>query len=313
MTITMTRRQFGEELFTMAAAATAAGAAADAAAHWDTGRLAVPGGQVLWRASGGGSQPALLMVHGGAGASGKPHELLGSLGTSRRLVTWDQLGGGESDNPSDPANWRLARFVQEMDVVRNALAPGPVHLFGGSWGSTLIMEWLVTKRPANVRSVVFMCPAMDMARTEDSRQRALSSLSPASRQAFEDLAGTGDTSNPALVAATAEYVRTFVIRRPRPEYPYPPQNQALLRGMAPDMRGWSRVAELKTLDMPVLFMRGEYDFLTEEDVAAYVAACPNAESVTIRDAGHLAFMDQPEATVAALQRFFDTVERRPKG
>jgi hypothetical protein len=34
-----------------------------------------------------------------------------------------------------------------MDIVGNKLTPGPVHVLGGSWGSTLAMEWLVTKRP----------------------------------------------------------------------------------------------------------------------------------------------------------------------
>jgi len=33
-----------------------------------------------------------------------------------------------------------------MDLVRKSLAPGRIHVMGGSWGSTLAMEWLITRR-----------------------------------------------------------------------------------------------------------------------------------------------------------------------
>ena len=249
-------------------------------------------------------------MHGGpSGADSKPTEMMAALGDERRLTAWDQLDCGQSDRPNDPANWRLARFVDEMDIVRNKLAPGPVHVIGGSWGSTLAMEWLVTKRPANVVSVIFMCPTLDIGRADASRRAAQMRLSPPSKQAFEDLARGGNFANPALAAANAEYQRTFIIRHPPPGLAIGPPDPAMLRALGVDMRNWSRVSELAKLTQPVLFIRGEYHDITAEDVAAYAAARPGSEVATIPDAAHLAFVDNPEGTNQVVRRFLNRAER----
>lgn len=71
----MTRRHFG--LSVMAGAACAGWrVSAQQASAWETGRIAVPGGKVFWRALGKGPKLPLLAVHGGpSGASSKPFEL----------------------------------------------------------------------------------------------------------------------------------------------------------------------------------------------------------------------------------------------
>ena len=305
----VTRRQFGLSVVGLAACATSRARTQQPAA-WETGRIAVPGGNVFWRAYGKGSRVPLLAVHGGpSGADSKPTEMMAALGDERRLTAWDQLDCGQSDRPNDPANWRLARFVEEMDIVRNKLAPGPVHVIGGSWGSTLAMEWLVTKRPANVVSVVFMCPTLDTGRAEASRRAAQMRLSPPSRQAFEDLARGGNFANPALAAANAEYQRTFIIRRPPAGLAIGPPDPAMLRALGVDMRNWSRVSDLAKLTQPVLFIRGEDDYITAEDVAAYAAARPGSEVATIPDAAHLAFVDNPEGTNQGPRRFLNSADR----
>ena len=281
------------------------------AAVWNTGKIAVPGGNVLWRDYGTGPGLPLLLVHGGpSGASSKPYEMMSGLGNERRLVTWDQLDCGESDHPNDPANWRYARFAAEMDAVRNALTPGPVHVLGASWGSTVMMEWLVTKRPRNVASIIFMCPILDAARVDASRRNAQARLSPTSKQAFEDLDRTGDLTKPALVQANAEYQRTFIVHRPPPGFASGPPNPAMLRALDVDRRDWSRVADLANLTPPVLFVRGEHDFITAEDVAAYAAARPSSEVSTIPDAAHVVFADNPEGTMEVVRRFLAKTERQ---
>jgi len=36
-------------------------------------------------------------------------------------VTYDQLGCGQSDRPTDPRLWTIARYVEEVETVRKAL------------------------------------------------------------------------------------------------------------------------------------------------------------------------------------------------
>jgi pimeloyl-ACP methyl ester carboxylesterase len=38
------------------------------------------------------------------------------------VIFYDQLGCGNSDQPDNPSLWNLPLFVEEVDVVRRALA-----------------------------------------------------------------------------------------------------------------------------------------------------------------------------------------------
>ena len=64
----------------------------------------------------------LLCLHGGPGV---PHDYLEPLeamaATGRRVIFYDQLGCGNSDQPHDPSLWTVDLFVEEVDVVRQAM------------------------------------------------------------------------------------------------------------------------------------------------------------------------------------------------
>lgn len=91
----------------------------------------------------------LLLVHGGPGCPSRylrdSHEAL--LQPGLRLVTWDQLGCGESDRPQDQALWSLDRFVEEMAAVLDALELDPVDVLGQSWAGASSRR----NRPSAVR------------------------------------------------------------------------------------------------------------------------------------------------------------------
>jgi len=80
----------------------------------------------------------VLLINGGPGMPcdyiRDSHSLLAERGF--RVIAWDQLGCGASDHPDDPGLWTLARYVEEVEIVRTTLGPGRVHLFvspGGTW------------------------------------------------------------------------------------------------------------------------------------------------------------------------------------
>ena len=56
-------------------------------------------------------------------------------------MTWAQLGCGQSDQPDDVALWSIPRFVEEVEIVRQALGLKKVHLLGQSWGGVLGLEY----------------------------------------------------------------------------------------------------------------------------------------------------------------------------
>ena len=122
-------------------------------AEWTRRAVAVDGHQVMTYSLGAGPR-TLLMVHGGPGWPSRylrdSHEALVEAGL--RLVTWDQLGCGESDRASGSHLWTVDRFVCELETVREALDLAATDLLGQSWGGMLGLEYLL-RFPDRVRSM----------------------------------------------------------------------------------------------------------------------------------------------------------------
>src|SRR5262249_47797988 len=128
------------------------------------GFIAAPGGEVYYRVLGSGTKPPLLLLHGGPGGPSCGFMALADLASDRPLVLYDQLGSGRSQRPNDTTLWRADRFVDEVGAVRDALGLRRVHLLGHSWGGALAAEYLLTKKPDGVLSVIFSSPLLSTPR-----------------------------------------------------------------------------------------------------------------------------------------------------
>lgn len=74
----------------------------------------------------------LLCLHGGPGANHHYLEPLEAMAaTGRRVILYDQLGGGNSDHPHNPAMWNVNLFVEEL--ATGVEIPGSLYLSGGDW------------------------------------------------------------------------------------------------------------------------------------------------------------------------------------
>ncbi|HEX4354728.1 MAG TPA: proline iminopeptidase-family hydrolase [Polyangiales bacterium] len=288
----------------------------DGIENWTTeGRLFVPGGHVSWRRIGNGPKTPLLLVHGGPGATSDYFDPIAGLGFERPLFTWDQLGNGRSDRPSDASLWTLERFVVELEMVRTTLGLERVHVLGHSWGGLLTMEWLRTMRPSGIDSVIFAGAPLDVPRSAHDRLLLIGQLSPASQAVLAEVARTGDFTSPALESIREEYSRKHYART-RPDLQsgrdVNPAPLEALFGSGPiptgTLKDWDRSIELPELRMPVSFMAGEFDDSTPETNRAYASLHPGSELRVISDAGHMIFLDNPSATQNAIQSFLARVE-----
>ena len=67
------------------------------------------------------------------------------------------LGSYFSDQPEDPDLWQTARFVEEVEQVRQALGleKDNFYLFGQSWGGILGMEYALKYQEQSQRPDYF--------------------------------------------------------------------------------------------------------------------------------------------------------------
>jgi proline iminopeptidase len=129
------------------------------------GFVEVTGGKIWYKVVGKGKGTPLLLIHGGPGSrscDGIP--AYSKLGADRPVIFYDQLGSGNSDRPADTTLWKLPRFVEEVEALRKALNLKEVTLLGSSWGGTVAVEYMVTKKPQGVRAVIFAGPLISTAK-----------------------------------------------------------------------------------------------------------------------------------------------------
>ncbi len=278
----------------------------------------VEGGSVYVRVNGDlkGPRPPLIYAHGGPGGDHSGLLPLTALASERAVILWDQLDSGRSDAPLDPKNWRVSRFVDEIDRIRDALGITRWHVGGGSWGGTLAIEYGARRRPGTA-SLIVQSPLIST-RSWIADANLLRSRMPAETRATLEKC---DTAAPppaqACEAATWDFYRRHVIRSQRAE------GIAAYRARAPRDAGdtlyqrmWGKAEFVSTgtlrdydgepllakLDGPrTLFVCGEYDEARPETVAKFAARVPGATFREVMGSAHSILSDRPEAYLALLR------------
>jgi proline iminopeptidase len=286
------------------------------------GFVDVPGGRVWYRVTGTGHGIPLLLLHGGPGGRSERLVTLAPLGDERPVVFYDQLGCGHSKAPDDPKLWTVKRYVAELAAVRKALGLKQVHLFGHSWGATLALEYLLTQRPAGVRSVIFAGPLVSTPRWVADAQRLKAMLPATVRAVLDKHEAAGTTDSAEYEKAGEEFNRRFFQRRPDPPAVTAActgtqLNRALYQYMwgpsefcaTGTLKDYDRTARLGELRLPTLFIVGRFDEAMPETVADFQRRVPGSKLVVVEGAGHMAMIDAPREYVARLREFLHAVEK----
>jgi proline iminopeptidase len=141
-----------------------------------SGHLDAPGlseHRIYWEEYGSlGGEPVIVM-HGGPGA-GSHSSLARFFDPQRyRVVLFDQRGCGKStpsasEDDATPAltDNTTQHLIDDVSALRQELnINGKMHVFGGSWGSTLALAYAIA-HPATVQTLilrgVFLCRRVDV-------------------------------------------------------------------------------------------------------------------------------------------------------
>jgi proline iminopeptidase len=297
-------------------------------AFWDlpTGsRLAV----VHVHAAGTPKPEPVVYLHGGPGVS----ELSLAAPAFGRLASdgfdvylYDQLGVGRSRRLSDPTGYTVDRDIADLEAIRARIGTERMILIGHSWGATLAAAYLA-RYPERVAKVVFSSPGalalsdygtigtgiLDRLSPEQRARAnallyqpralaawALARVNPRAAHAF-----AGDQELDAhyrrIVAASAPglFCDQRLAEHLAPDGAGFYANQVTLADSnAPDPR-----AALARSDVPALVLKAGCDYLPWPLAIAYRETVSDAVMVYLPDAGHQAYLEQPETYFAAVRAF----------
>ncbi len=265
----------------------------------------------------------LLCLHGGPGAC---HDYLESFArlaaVGRAVVFYDQLGCGNSDQPDQPALWTVPLFVEEVGVVRQALALDRMHLLGQSWGGMLAMEYLLTQ-PQGVASATLASAPASMIQWVAEANRLRKEL-PADVQAtILRHEADGTTDSPEYQEAMLVFYGRYVCRLdPWPEplvrsFTKLERNPQVYRTMiGPSefhvlgtLKDWDIIDRLAEIEVPTLVTSGRYDEATPAIAETVHRGIRGSEWVLFENSAHMAHLEEPERYMAALEEFLSRHDR----
>ena len=286
----------------------------------EEGKISVESGYQIWyRRIGDGGIP-LLILHGGPGAGHDYLETLGDLAIDRPVIFYDQLGCGKSDQPDDRSLWQMARFVAEVDIVRQALGLEQVHLLGQSWGGWLAIEYMLTA-PAGVASLILASTSAGIPQFVAETKRLKSELPPKVYETMQRYEAAGDYHHPEYEEATLEFYKRHVCRLD--EWPEPllrtvdnltdnavyetmnGPNEFMVIG---NLKDWDRTDRLGDITVPTLITVGRYDELTPACAKTLHQGISNSQMVVFEESAHLAHLEETGKYLQVVADFLARVE-----
>jgi len=306
---------------------------------YDQGMLDVGDGNLVhWEVCGNPAGKPALVVHGGPGSGCTSRARQYFDPDLYRVVLFDQRNCGRSTpHASDPAadmrHNTTAHLIADMELLRERLGIGKWLLYGGSWGSTLILAY-AEQYPERVSQIVI--PAVTTTRRSeiDWLYRGAGQIFPEAFERFR--AGVPEAEDPAdLVAAYARRTESpdpgvrakatadwcawedAVLSMeahtgPAPYSGRPGRDRlAFVRICAHyfSHAAWLEEGQLirdagRLAGIPGVLVHGRFDLGGPLGTAWELAgAWPDAELTVIEDAGHLGGPATSRAVLAALDRF----------
>jgi len=245
----------------------------------------------------GSGDEAVFLLNGGPGLPcdylRDPHTVLADHGF--HVVTYDQLGCGESDNPQDMSLWTIGGYVEEVESVRQQLGLGKVHLLGHSWGGWLAIEYALTF-PDSLKSLVLADTCGDMM----LRHEAEGTLDHPEYQAavtilnYRHVCRLSTYPDP-INRSLKNWNMTIYGRMQGP-------NEFLYTG---NLKDWNRIPDMHRIKQSTLVIAGMHDELTPACALRMHQALPKSQIKIFQNSSHMPFYEEPDQYFPVLLGFLD--------
>ncbi|WBO85024.1 proline iminopeptidase-family hydrolase [Hymenobacter yonginensis] len=283
--------------------------------------ITVDGKYQVWTQKVGEGKIKLLVLHGGPGNTHEYFEnfpqYLAKEGVE--IYYYDQLNSYHSDKTDDLSIWTIARFVEEVEQVRQGLGLEQFYLLGHSWGGMLALEY-AAKHPEHIKGLITSNIGYKAMVFNKNRFSQYADI--IRRQAAQEgkvVAGLDTMGlmslSPHITPAVTKEFRSLHMMRRMPEHPTFTRSQAhITRAYAgafmPFMLAWDFSERLAVIKPPTLVIGAKHDFVPPADIAYMQRHIPNCQAYVCPEGSHYAMWDDPEHYFPALIKFLRKMERK---
>ena len=264
-----------------------------------------------------GKGPVLVCHPGGPGFSSTEFGDLAALWEKYTLILLNPRGTGGSDRPKDARAYQLDDYVDDVEALREHLGLERILLLGYSHGG-IVAQAYAAKHPGRVRKLVLACtlarlsPEQDAAMHAGMDKRSGEPWFADAAAALED-EQAGNFTDGEITDLMFRELPLYFARFGPAEAGYldtlrnDPFNADALRIFneeAPSMDLRERHALITS---PTLVITGSEDFICGPVCADEIAAgIAGSRKVIVGDAGHMIFVEQPEAFYSEVSDFLES-------
>lgn len=278
------------------------------------GYVQVKGGRIWYRVFGEGTGTPVMMLHGGPGSTSRSFYQFEEIGKDRPIIIFDQLGSGRSDYHEDTTLLTVAQFVAQVEAVRKELRLNEFFLHGHSWGTALALEYYLAY-PQAVKAISFNSPYFSTKVWKADADTLIASLPDSIQQYIRAGEQTKVFDSPEYQRANAYFVKNFGLRTERRKSKLDTanvkSNKFIYRYMwgpaeftaTGTLLNYDRVESLRKIQVPVLFITGEFDEARPQTVQRFQQIVPGSKFAVIPNAGHSTMHDNNEENVRVLKEF----------
>lgn len=279
-----------------------------------------------------GNNPGMkvLLLHGGPGSTHEYFEAFDSYFPQAEIeyYYYDQLESAYSDQPEDSSLWKVDRFVEEVEQVRQALGldQNNFYLLGHSWGGILAIEYAL-KYQENLKGLIISNMMSSVPDYNKYAEEVLGPQLPADvLKEIKDFEAAGDFHNPRYTELLFEhYYTAHILRMPLQEWP-DPVNRAFahmdadvyvaMQGPSEfgvighaTLKDWDRSKDLNNITVPTLTIGGEYDTMDPKHMEWMATAFQNGRYLYCPNGSHLDMYDDQETYFNGLIQFIKDVDQ----
>ena len=248
----------------------------------------------------------LLLLHGGPGSTHNYFEVLDFLAEEdrRQLITYDQIGCGNSYLDGHPELWTRETWVQELITLREALGLKEIHLLGQSWGGMLALEYVCNYAHEGIKSLILSSTLPSSQLWGIEQARMIRELPPEMQEAICHAAETGDYDAPEAKAAEAEYMLRHAGGPYGEDAPAcltrakRPGREAYVVGWGPNeftplgtLKDYDVTDQLHDIREPALIISGGNDLCTPYIAKTMFDRIPNARWELFRTCRHSCYVE----------------------
>ncbi len=305
---------------------TASSAAASNVYRMEEGFVDAHGVLIYYKIIGRGAP--LMIVHGGPGAS---HDYLLPyllpLARNNRLIFIDERGSGRSEKLEDASKYTVENMVEDVEAVRLALHLGKISLLGHSYGGVLAQAYAF-KYQQNLTHLIlggtfYSTSEMNKVLAEEKNAMPPDALAKLNDLEKAGLFGKGKDweknrypEDYAKLAWGDGYFPFLYQHRPDPVYDPLASNTATSWDLYREMWGSNGefvidgnlksveyLDKLPSIKVPTLVICGDHDESNPRLSRTMHEKIAGSKLVIVPQAGHMAFVDQPNIYIKAVAEF----------